>query len=68
MSIRYLAQELYRLTRRVDELEKSLKDLKERGAKPTPEWVRLEAELVEAKKERDRLRALLEAKKEPPAV
>lgn len=67
MSIKYLAQELYRLSRRVDELEKRLQAFRERG-EPSPEWARLEAELAEAVKERDRLRALLEAKKEKPLV
>ncbi len=68
MSIRYLAQELYRLTRRVEELEKQLRGFKERGEKPSPQWAQVEAELAEAKKERDRLRAVLEAKKEAPPL
>lgn len=68
MSIRFLAQELYRLTRRVEELQKTLKGLKERGEKPSPEWIRLENELTEARKERDRVRSVLEAKKEHHVV
>jgi chromosome segregation ATPase len=68
MSIRYLAQELYRLTRRVEELEAALKGFKERGEKPSPEWARLEVELAETRKERDRVRAVLEAKKEKPLI
>lgn len=67
MSIKDLALELYRLSRRVDELQKQLQGFRERG-QPSPEWSRLEAELAEAVKERDRLRALLEAKKEKPRV
>ncbi len=67
MSIKYLAQELYRLTRRVEELEKQLQSFRERG-EPSPEWSRLEAELAEAVKERDRLRGVLEAKKEKPLI
>jgi hypothetical protein len=65
MSIRYLAEELYRLTRQVEELEKTLAaigvdDLKRRS--------RLEMELLKAKQELAHMRAVLEAKKEPPRI
>ena len=61
-TIRFLAQELYRLTRRVEDLEKALKDvsLKERP--------RLEAELFQARRDQEHFRGLLEAKKEKTAV
>ena len=63
MSIRYLAVELYRCERLVQELEKKLDQL---GQQSSPDRVRLEAELFQAKKERDHYKAVLEAKKEPP--
>ncbi len=63
MSIRYLAIELYRCERLVQELEKKLAQL---GQQSSPERGRLEAELFQAKKERDHYKALLDAKKEPP--
>jgi hypothetical protein len=63
MSIRYLAVELYRCERKVSDLEKQLAQL---GHQSTPERSRLEAELFQAKKERDHYKALLDAKKEPP--
>ncbi len=63
MSIRYLAAELYRCERKVQEIEKKLAAL---GTQVTPERAALEAELFQAKKERDHFKALLEAKKEPP--
>jgi hypothetical protein len=63
MSIRYLAVELYRCERLVQELEKKLDQL---GQQASPERARLEAELFQAKKERDHYKAVLEAKKEPP--
>ncbi|MFP3867403.1 MAG: hypothetical protein ACLFUU_04460 [Desulfobacteraceae bacterium] len=63
MSIRYLAQELYRAERKVEQLNKALAAL---GAGPSPERARLEAELFQARKERDHYKNLLEAKKEPP--
>jgi hypothetical protein len=66
MSIRMLARELYRLERRVEELAKGLAAL---GKQPSPDRSRLEAELFQAKKDRDHLRAVLSAKKEtPPGV
>jgi hypothetical protein len=65
MTVRFLAQELYRLTRRVEELEKALAgpqgtDLQERTG--------LEAELRQVRKEVEHYRALLAAKKEKPLV
>jgi len=65
VSLRYLAQELYRLTKKVEELEKQLAAL---GEGPAPERGALEAELLKTRKERDRVRSVLEAKKEKPLV
>ena len=63
MPIRYLAVELYRCERQVQELEKKLAQL---GQPSSSERAGLEAELFQARKERDHYKALLEAKKEPP--
>jgi hypothetical protein len=63
--IRYLAQELYRLTQRVEDLERRLAAL---GSAPTPERGPLEIDLFQTKKERDHLRDVLESKKEKPVV
>jgi hypothetical protein len=60
-TIRFLAQELYRLTRKVEELEKALK--KASGE----ELARLEAELFQARRDQQHYRSLLEAKKEKTA-
>jgi hypothetical protein len=66
MSVRYLAEELYRWTRKVEDLEKALAalavdaDIQERN--------RLEMELLRAKKELTHMRAVLDAKKEPPKI
>ena len=63
MSIRYLAEELYRWTRTVEDLEKkivgltSTADMQERN--------RLEMELLNAKKELAHVRSVLDSKKEP---
>ncbi|MFZ5447763.1 MAG: hypothetical protein ACOZFS_03890 [Thermodesulfobacteriota bacterium] len=66
MSIRYLAEELYRLTRRVEDLEKALAAL---GiAAPLQERTRLEMELHRARKELAHVRAVLDSKKEPPKI
>ena len=65
MPIRYLAQELYRLTQKVEELERRLAAL---GTAPSPERGPLEAELFQTKKERDHLRNVLESKKEKPVI
>ena len=66
MTVRYLAQELYRLTRRVEELERALAALGPGTA--LEERQRLEAELFQARRDRDETRAVLEAKKEKPLV
>jgi hypothetical protein len=63
--IRYLAQELYRLTKKVEELERRLAAL---GNAPTPERGPLEIELLQTRKERDRLRDVMESKKDKPLV
>jgi len=63
MSIRYLAAELYRCEKQVQELEKKLAAL---GTQVTPDRAALEAALLQARKERDHFKALLAAKKEPP--
>ncbi|MFW6122986.1 MAG: hypothetical protein ACOC6L_01965 [Thermodesulfobacteriota bacterium] len=65
MPIRYLAEELYRLTKKVEELEKRLAAL---GSGPSPERGPLEIEILQTKKERDHVRAVLESKKEKPLV
>jgi len=65
VALRYLAQELYRLTRKVEELEERLAQL---GGGPSPERGPLEAELLQARKERDHWRGVLEGKKEKPLV
>lgn len=65
MTIRYLAQELYRLTHRVEELERALAAW---GEGRLEERARLETELLQARKEQQRLRAVLESKKEKPLV
>jgi hypothetical protein len=65
MAIRYLALELYRLTKKVEELERRLAAL---GSGPSPERGPLEVELLQTRKERDRVRKVLEAKKEKPLV
>lgn len=61
-TIRFLAQELYRLTRKVEDLERALRD-----ASPG-ERSRLEAELFQARRDQEHYRHLLEAKKEKPVV
>ena len=66
MTVRYLAQELYRCTRKVEDLEKALATLEPGSAHQ--ERVRLEMELLKAKQELDHFRAVLEAKKEPPRM
>lgn len=63
MSIRYLAQELYRCEKKVQELEKKLATL---GPEAGPERAALEAKLFQAQKERQHFKSLLAAKKEPP--
>jgi hypothetical protein len=63
--IRHLAVELYRLTQKVEELERRLAAL---GSTSTPEREPLEIELLQTKKERDHLRSVLESKKDKPLV
>ena len=62
MSIRYLAEELYRWTREVENLEKTLAALEPRGA--LEERNRLEAALRQAKQQQAHFRAVLESKKD----
>jgi hypothetical protein len=61
-TIRFLAQELYRLTRKVEELEKALKKAS------SEELARLEAELFQARRDQEHYRSLLAAKKEKPVI
>lgn len=65
MPIRYLAEELYRLTKRVEELEARLAAL---GSGPSSERGALEVEILQTKKERDHVRKVLESKKDRPLV
>jgi len=58
VSIRQLATELYRATKRVEELEKKLSE----ALNETQKLV-IESELKEAKAERDRLRQMLDKAK-----
>ncbi len=66
MAVRYLAHELYRLTQKVEELEADLAAMD--AGTPMSERHRLEMELLTTRKERDRFRAMLEAKKEKPLL
>jgi hypothetical protein len=66
MTIRYLAQELYRLTQKVEELEGALREVQQGPS--MEERNRLEAELFQTKKELGRIREVLEAKKEKVVV
>jgi hypothetical protein len=66
MTVRYLAEELYRWTRKVEDLEKALAALEAGGARP--ERTRLEMELLQARQELARYRAVLESKKERPKI
>ncbi len=66
MTIRYLAQELYRLTQKVEELQRALREMQQGPS--MEEWNRLEAELAQTKKELGRIREVLEAKKEKTVV
>ena len=59
-TIRFLAQELYRLTKKVEELEKALKKAS------SEELARLEAELFQTRRDQEHYRHLLEGKKEKP--
>jgi hypothetical protein len=66
MSVRYLAEELYRWTRKVEDLEKALAAL-ELDA-DMQERTRLEMELLRARQELAHMRAVLDSKKEPPRI
>jgi hypothetical protein len=65
VAIRYLAEHLYQWTKKVEELERVLAAL---GEGPHPDRGKLEAQLFQARKEREHFKALLEAKKEKPLV
>jgi hypothetical protein len=58
MPIRMIAQELYRLLQEVEKIEKQLKDA------PFEKQAKIKDQLRKTKAERDRLRAILEGKKE----
>ena len=62
MTIRYLAEELYRWTRKVEDLEKTLAAL-EVGS-PMEVRDRLDTELRQAKQQQAHFRAVLESKKD----
>ena len=66
MSIRFLAEKLYRLTREVENLEKALATLDITG--DSRERPRLEMDLRKARKELAHIRAVLDSKKEPPKI
>jgi hypothetical protein len=66
MSIRYLAEELYRWTRHVENLEKALAALEVDA--DMQERTRLEMELLRARHELAHVRAVLDSKKEPPRI
>jgi hypothetical protein len=66
MTVRYLALELYRWLKQLEELEKAKA---ERGAEADlAERCRLETEILQARKEVEHYRKLLEAQKEPPKI
>ena len=62
MTVRYLAEELYRWTRKVEDLEKTLAALEVGFA--LEERSRLEEELRQAKQQQAHYRAVLESKKD----
>ena len=62
MTIRYLAEELYRWTRQVEDLEKTLSALELGSA--LEERNRLEAALRQAKQQQAHFRAVLTSKKD----
>jgi hypothetical protein len=61
-TIRFLAQELYRLTKKVEELEKALQKAS------SEELASLEAELFQTRRDQEHYRSLLAAKKDKPVV
>ena len=65
MAIRYLAEELYRLTKKVEDLERQLAAL---GTGPAPDRAPLEVEIIKTRKDRDHIRDVLESKKETTLV
>jgi len=58
MPIRMIAQELYRLIQEVERLEKKLKSV------PFEKQAKIKDELRKTKAEKDRVRAILEGKKD----
>ena len=60
MSIRLIAKDLYRLRQEVERLEKEL------ALAPMGKQEAIQAELRQARAERDRLRATLDGRKDPP--
>ena len=62
MTVRYLAEELYRWTRKVEDLEKTLAALEVEFA--PEERDRLETELRQAKQQQAHYRAVLTSKKD----
>jgi hypothetical protein len=66
MSIRYLAEELYRWTREVEGLEKALAALE--AGNSLEEWDRLATALRHAKHQQAHFRAVLESKKAGPTI
>jgi hypothetical protein len=66
MTVRYLAEELYRWTRKVEDLEKTLAALEVEFA--LEERDRLETELRHAKHQQAHFRTVLESKKTRPQI
>ena len=66
MTVRYLAEELYRWTREVEDLQKTLAALSPTGG--LEEWNRLEAALRYAKQQQAHFRAVLTSKKNPTRI
>jgi hypothetical protein len=62
MTIRYLAEELYRWTREVEDLEKTLAALSPADA--LEEWNRVQAALRQARQQQAHFRAVLTSKKD----
>ena len=66
MTIRYLAEELYRWTREVENLQKTLAAFPPTGT--MEERNRLEGALRQAQQQQAHFRAVLASKKEPPRI
>jgi hypothetical protein len=66
MTVRYLAEELYRWTRKLEELEKAVAGLA--ADAPLEERNRLDTELRQARHEAAHFRTVLEGKKERPKI